>query len=169
MTPRRNTIHFSLKIPSLLAFTQEERSYLRCETTSAMHSRGRKRITCAIRATLLTDFVGLDQEALVSNTSPQHHVYVSQEEGQPLFAEDPALLAFAQEERSYLRCETTSAMHSRGRKRITCAIRATLLTASVGLDQEALVLNTSPHNPTTGKHVIRRLPKLPAHQHSSLW
>jgi hypothetical protein len=113
--------------------------------------------------------VGLDQEALWLNMSPRRQVCDSQEEGQPLFAEDPALLAFAQEERNYLRCETTSAMHSSGRKRITCAIRATLLTASMGLDQEALVLNTSPHNPTTGKHVIRRLLKLPAHQHSSCW
>ena len=70
---------------------QEERSYLRCETTSAMHSRGRKRITCAIRATLLTACVGLDQETLVLNTNPQHHVYVSQEEGNPLLVEDPCI------------------------------------------------------------------------------
>ena len=54
-----------------------------------MHSRGRKGITCAIRATLLMASVGLDQEALVLNTSPQHHIYDSQEEDNPLFAEDP--------------------------------------------------------------------------------
>ena len=91
MTLREKNIHRSLKIPALLAFTQEERSYLRCETTSAMHSRRRKRITCAIRATLLTACVGLDQETLVLNTNPQHHVYVSQEEGNPLFVEDPCI------------------------------------------------------------------------------
>jgi hypothetical protein len=39
--------------------------------------------------------VGLEQEALVLNTSPQHHIYDSQEEGNPLFAEDP--WAFTQE------------------------------------------------------------------------
>ena len=88
MTLREKNIHRSLKIPALLAFTQEERSYLRCETTSAMHSRGRKRITCAIRASLLTACVGLDQE---THTNPQHHVYVSQEEGGPLFVEDPCI------------------------------------------------------------------------------
>ena len=54
-----------------------------------MHSRGRKGITCAIRATLLTASVGLDQEALsVKHTSPQRHVYDSQGEEHPSFAED---------------------------------------------------------------------------------
>jgi hypothetical protein len=91
MSPRRKAIHCSLKIPALLSFTQEEKSYLRCETSSAMHSSRRKRITCAIRATLLTACVGLDQETLVLNTNPQHHVYVSQEEGNPLFVEDPCI------------------------------------------------------------------------------
>ena len=53
-----------------------------------MHSRGRKGITCAIRATLLMASVGLAQEALVLNTSPQHHVFDSQEEGNQSFVAD---------------------------------------------------------------------------------
>ena len=56
-----------------------------------MHSRGRKRITCSIEATLLMPSVGLDQEALVLGTSPRHHVCASQEEGRQFFAEDPCI------------------------------------------------------------------------------